>query len=153
MTVGNYVLCPSFHAQYVMKAHSECTLQRVQDYILSGDLWLPQNVISILITKFVEDTLFQQGSQPLFMCKQKYINFLSSLQPFTFRNSECMQKYIGWTTDIEAVGACPSKRFDKKHLLVRLLKPEISSGLISILASSHSHHSWQVMYHIAPALI
>lgn len=141
---------PAFHAQYATEAHSECTLQRVQDYILSGDLWIPQNVIFILITEFVEGTLFQQGFQPLFMCKQKYINFLSSLQPVTCRMHAEIYRL---TTDIKAVGACPSKRFDKKHLLVRLLKPETSCGLISILVSSHSHHSWQVMHHMSPASI
>lgn len=53
---------PAFHAQSVTEAHAERTVQRVQDYMLSRDLWVPQNVISILITKIVEDTLFQQGS-------------------------------------------------------------------------------------------
>jgi len=80
-------------------------------------------------------------------------NTLISYLHYNFLHSECMRKNIVWTTDVKAVGACPSNRFDKKHLFVRLLKPESSSGLISILVSSHSHQSWQVMDHISPASI
>ena len=78
--------------------------------------------------------------------------FISYLH-YNFLYSECMQKNIVWTTDIKVVGACPSNRFNKKHLFVRVLKPESFRGLISILVSSHSRQSWQVMDHISPALI
>lgn len=63
--------------------------------------------------------------------------FISYLH-YNILHSECMQKNIVRTTDIKAAGACPNNRFDKKHLSVRFLKPESSSGLISSLVDSCS---------------
>lgn len=68
-----------------------------------------------------------------------------------FAYSDCTQKNAVWATDIKVVCACPSNRFNRKYLFAILLWPESSSSLISILVSSHSHQSWQVMYHISPA--
>lgn len=150
MTVRSYVPCPSPSCSGC--DGSTCRVQIPRSTRLHTTKWRPLspskcNLYSdykICRRYFISVRL---SASLHGLSRNTFISYLHC----NFLHSECMQKNTVWTTDIKAVGACP--RFDNKHLFVRLLKPESSSGLISILVSSNSHQSWQVMGHISPASI
>lgn len=137
---------PAFHAQAADR--STCRVHNPKGARLhtNGHLWVPQNGISILMTKIVEDRYFISVRLSASLHGLSRNTFISYLH-YNILHSEYMQKNIVRTTDIKAAGTCPNNRFDKKHLSVRFLKPESSSGLISILVDSCSCKSWQVMDH------